>query len=76
MVVAAPPTLPQPVAPSDGKSEVEISNGELPVSKVRQLDEVEHMLNKGLWAGTGAMQQGWKIFVKVSLYYFPPIDDC
>ena len=55
VVVVAPPTLPQPVAPSHGESEVEISDRELPVSKVRQLDEVEHMLDKGLWVGTGAM---------------------
>ena len=34
VVVVAPPTLPQPVAHSDGKSEAELSDGELPVSKV------------------------------------------
>jgi len=34
VVVVAPPTLPQPVAPSDGESEVRISDEELPVSKV------------------------------------------
>jgi len=34
VVVVAPSTLPQPVAPSDRKSTVEISDGELPVSKV------------------------------------------
>src|SRR5882724_10981531 len=34
MVVAAPPTLPQPVAPSHNESEGEISDRELPVSKV------------------------------------------
>src|SRR5882724_858743 len=48
VVVAAPPTLPQPVAPNHGESEVEISDKELPVSKVRWSDKVEHMLNKGL----------------------------
>src|SRR5882724_13725148 len=65
MVVAAPPTLPQP-ALSDGESEVTMSNGELPVSKVQWSDEVEHTLDKGLWVGIGATQRGWKIFVKVS----------
>ena len=34
MVVAAPPTLPHPVAPSDGESEVRISDVELMLSKV------------------------------------------
>jgi len=34
VVVAAPPTLPQPVAPSHNESEGEISDRELPVSKV------------------------------------------
>ena len=43
-----------------------MSDGELPVSKVQRLDEVEHMLDKGLWVGTGATWRGWKIFVKVS----------
>ena len=66
MVVAAPPTLPPPVAPIGCESEVRISDGELPVSKVRWSDEVEHTLDKGLWVGTGAMWQGCKVFVKVS----------
>ena len=70
MVVAAPLTLPRPVAPSDGESEVGVSDGELPVSKVQQLDEVEHTLNKGLWAGTRATWRGWKVFVKVSTFFF------
>ena len=59
VVAAAPPTLPQPMAPSDGESEVWISNEELPsprqvVSKVRQSDNMEHVLDKGVWAMTGA----------------------
>ena len=57
--------------PSDSESEVGVSNGELPVSKVRQSDEVEHTLDKGLWSGTGATWQGWKVFVKVSPICFP-----
>jgi len=65
VMVVAPPTLPQP-ALSDGESKVAMSDGELPVSKVQQSDEVEHTLDRGLWVGTRAMQQGWKIFVKVS----------
>ena len=43
-----------------------MSNREIPVSKVQRSDEVEHTLDKGLWVGTGATWQGWKIFVKVS----------
>jgi len=71
VVAVATPTLPQPVAPNNGKSKVEISNEELPspqqlVSKVRWSEKVEHTLDKGLWAGTGAMQQVWKVFIKVS----------
>ena len=53
VVVVPPPTLPLPVAPSDGKSKVGISNAELPsphqiVPKVCQADDVEHTLDKGL----------------------------
>src|SRR5882724_7494675 len=59
VVVAPPPTLPQPSAPSDSESEVGVSDKELPspqqlVPKVQQSDAVEHALDKGLWAGTGA----------------------
>src|SRR5882724_12827726 len=60
VVVAAPPTLPRP-ALSDSESEVAMSDGEVPVSKVQRLDEVEHTLDKGLWVGTGATWRGWKI---------------
>jgi len=57
VVVAAPLTLPSPQAPSDGKSEVRASNKELlshkqVVSKVQQSDDMEHALNKGVWAVT------------------------
>jgi len=38
---------------SDGESEVTISDRDLPVSKVWWSDEVEHMLDKGLWWGLG-----------------------
>ena len=60
VVVAPPLTLSQPSAPSDGESEVGVSDEELPspqqlVPKVQQSDAVEHSLDKGLWAGTGAM---------------------
>ena len=54
VVVVAPPTLSRPDL-SDGKSEVATSDREPPVSKVKWSDEVEHSLDKGLWAGTGAM---------------------
>jgi len=60
VVVAAPPTLSQPLVSSDGKSELGISDAELPspqqvVSKVHQLDKVEHVLDKGVWVATGTM---------------------
>src|SRR5882724_2033195 len=71
VVVVPPLTLPQPSAPSGGKYEVGVSDEELPspqqlVTKVQQLDAVEHALDKGLWVGTGATRRGWKIFVKAS----------
>jgi len=71
VVVAAPPTLPQPPVPSDSESKVGASNEELPspkqvVSKVRQSDDVEHILDNGMWVVTPATCQGWKIFVNVS----------
>src|SRR5882724_4166046 len=71
VVVAPPPTLSQPLPPSDGESEAGVSDKELPspqqlVPKVQRSDEVEHTLDKGWWAGTRATQQGWKIFVKAS----------
>src|SRR5882724_133258 len=64
----APPTLPLPVAPSNGESEVGASDAELPsplhiVPKVCQADDVEHTLNKGLWVGTGAKRWGWRIYI-------------
>jgi len=74
VVVVPPLALPQPPAPSDGESEAGASGTELPspcqiVPKVHQADDVEHTLDKGLWAGTGATQCGWKIFVGVSVPY-------
>src|SRR5882724_8475742 len=66
-----PPTLPPPLAHSDGESKVGVSDAELPsphqiIPKVHQADDVEHTLDKGLWVGTGAMRQGWRIYVGVS----------
>ena len=60
VVVVPLPALPQPMAPSDGKSKVVVSDADLPslcqvIPKVHQVDDVEHTLNKGLWVGTGAM---------------------
>ena len=64
---------------SDGKSEVGMSDEELPTpqkvfSKVWQVDDVEHVLDKGVWAATPAKCWGWQIFVQVSflflLYFF------
>ena len=59
VVVAAPLTLPRPLAASDGESKVGVSNDKLPsprwlISKVQCSDNVEHVLNKGVWAATGA----------------------
>jgi len=73
VAVAAPLNLPSPQAPSDGKSEVGASKEKLPspqqfMSKVQQSDDVKHILNKGVWAATLAMHQGWKIFVDVSSF--------
>jgi len=74
-LMVAPLTLPQPAAPSNGESKVGTSDPELPsprqvIPKVQQVDNVEHTLNKGLWVGTGAMRQGWKIFVDMSIPLF------
>jgi len=72
VTMEAPPTLTRPHNTSDGKYEVRMSNHKEPpslrpaVSKVRLSDEVEHVLNKGAWAVTLAMHQGWKILIKVS----------
>jgi len=70
VVVAAPPTLPRPLVLNDGESKVGppminflLLAGSFP--KVRRSDNVEHVLNKGVWAGTGATRWGWRIFVKV-----------
>ena len=68
-VVAIPLTLPPPRDLSDGESKVGVS--ELPsphklVPKVRQADNVEHPLDKGLWVGTGAMRRGWEIYVNIN----------
>ena len=65
----------QPLIPSDRESEVGGSDTELPMSKqllskVRQADNIEHMLDKGEWATTPAMHRGWEIFVDVSLWIF------
>ena len=71
VVVVKLPTLSQPTAPSDSKSKVKASDAKLLspcqiISKVRKVDDMEHTLNKGLWAGTGAMCQGWKVFANMS----------
>jgi len=36
------------------------------VSKVQQLDDMKHILNKGPWEATPAVCQGWKVFIDVS----------
>ena len=40
------------------------------VSKVWQWDQVEHTLNRGVWAAMPAMCQGWEIYVAVSDRFF------
>jgi len=52
MVVAAPPTLPQPVAPVTVNLRLRYQT-ETPCSKVQQSDKVEHMLDKGCGWGLG-----------------------
>ena len=76
-VTMEPPlTLTRPQDMSDCESKVRMSDHEEPlslhlvVSKVRLSDEVEHVLDKGVWAATPAMHQGWKIFIKVSHFFF------
>ena len=66
-----PPTDLTLPAPSDSKSEVSGSNEELPtpkhlLSKVRWVDDIEHVLDKGAWVAMLAMHWGWEIFVEVS----------
>jgi len=60
---------------SNGKSEVPGSEDAPPedlpsphqlLPKVLQSNQVEHVLNKGAWATTPAIHQGWKIFINVS----------
>ena len=60
---------------SDGESEVpgsedspqeELLTPHPLFPKVLQSDQVEHALDKGVWATTPATHQGWKIFVTVS----------
>jgi len=72
--MTAPSTLPKPPAMSDGKSEVRASNVELlslqqVVLKVRLSDDVRHILDKGAWAATPVVCQGWKIYVKLSCLF-------
>jgi len=61
MTLGPSSTLARPQDTSDSKSEVGMSDHEdLPslkqvVSKVHLSDEVEHVLDKGLWATTPAM---------------------
>jgi len=65
------PMLSKPQDLSDRESEVETSNEVLPslqwiVLKVQLLDEVEHILDKGVWVVMPAIHWGWEIFVAVS----------
>ena len=66
------PNGPVPSDPaSAGESKVGVSDEELPtphkvLSKVQQADDVEHVLDKGVWAATPTKCWGWQIFVQVS----------
>jgi len=56
---------------SNSKSKVEVLKDMWPspgpvVLKMVWLDKVQHTLDKGPWAATLAVHQGWKIFVEVS----------
>jgi len=74
MAASVPMATGAPAPPnhaSDGESEVDVSDAELLtpqklLSKVRRGNEVEHVLDKGLWAATPAKRWGWQIFVDVS----------
>jgi len=52
-----PPTLPLPLGPNDGESEVGVSDEELPPSPARfqgaMSDNMEHILDKGCGLGLG-----------------------
>ena len=65
-----------PTVPSNGEFEVGGSDAELPMpkqllSKVWQADNIEHMLDKGVWETMPAKCQGWEIFMDVSFQFFP-----
>jgi len=63
--------LPQPSSVSDGESKVMVFDMELPsphnvVLNVQLSVNMRHVLDKGPWAATLAVRQGWKIFIEVS----------
>ena len=71
--VAVPSPPPRPSAGSNCEPEVvapdedeEPPSPQLVVSKVQQSDDIKHVLNKGPWAATLAVHQGWKVFIDVS----------
>jgi len=71
-----PITSPRPSGDSDSKSKVmapdedkEPPSLQQVVLKVQQLDNVKHILNKGPWAVTPVVHQGWKVFIDVSHCY-------
>ena len=60
---------------SEGESKVVPSDEDLPtprclVPKVVLLDDIKHILNKGVWAVTPAKHQGGQIFIEV---HCPPM---
>jgi len=65
------PNPPQAFGYDQGESEVGASDEELlspqqVVSKVWLTDDVEHMLDKGVWVATLATHWDWRIFIAVS----------
>ena len=75
-VTASTVMVPDGPVPSDpasaGESKVGASDEELPtprkvLSKVWQVDDIEHVLDKGVWVVTPAKCRGWQIFVQVSM---------
>jgi len=57
------------VRPAESNGELEVDyllSPHLVQPKVLWSDQVQHKLDKGPWAATPAVQEGWKIFMGVS----------
>ena len=63
-----PPTNSRPLVMSDSESKVRVSDKELPtlqriMFKVWWVDDVEHVLHKGVWFAMPAKCHGWEIYI-------------